>query len=100
MGGEARRLRIRVRIKKCIADTNRAGPKSGAAHFVRVRLPHDFQRQPRRLVLKRRRTSAREASHCKIETAPEKMHRARLAHKAGAKVLEHSIDLDEHLPES
>src|SRR4051812_23618519 len=37
------------------------------------------------------RASAREARHREIEAAPEKMYRAGLAQKAGAKFLEHAI---------
>jgi hypothetical protein len=41
-----------------------------------------------------RRAAAREARHCQIEAAPEEMHRAGLAEKAGAEMLESMIDAD------
>ena len=38
-----------------------------------------------------RRATAREARHRQIETAPEEMHRARLAEEAGAELLEDAV---------
>ena len=46
-----------------------------------------------------RRTSSRKARDRKIEAAPEEVHRADFAQEAGAKILEHAIDLDERPPE-
>src|SRR3954470_23306506 len=47
-----------------------------------------------------RRASSRETCHRKIETAPEEMHRAPLAEKAGAELLEHAIAVHEDLQET
>src|SRR5215510_8886610 len=46
------------------------------------------------------RTAARKARHRQIEAAPEKMHRARLADKAGAELLEQAVAIDEDLQEA
>ena len=47
-----------------------------------------------------RRATAREARHREIETAPEEMHRACLAEKAGAELLEDAVAVDEDLQEA
>src|SRR6266403_9560 len=43
------------------------------------------------------RRSTRKSRHREIETAPEKMHRARLAEEGGAELLQHPIGIDENL---
>ena len=47
-----------------------------------------------------RRAAAGKARHREIEAAPEEMHRACLAEKAGAELLEHAIDVDRNLKEA
>src|SRR6478735_11310553 len=47
-----------------------------------------------------RRAASRETCHRKIETAPKEMHRARLAEKAGAELLEEAIAVHEDLQET
>src|SRR5450631_1024557 len=44
-----------------------------------------------------RRAPAGKARHRKVKTAPEEVHRTRLAEEAGAELLEHGIDVDEDL---
>src|SRR6516162_8861653 len=44
-----------------------------------------------------RRAAAGETGDGEIETAPEEMHRARLAEETGAELLEHAVGIDEDL---
>jgi hypothetical protein len=47
-----------------------------------------------------RRLAAREPCHCKIEAAPEEVHRTALSEKTRTELLEHAIDLQEYAPEA
>src|SRR5262245_14279418 len=47
-----------------------------------------------------RRATAGKPRYRKIETAPEEMHRARLAEKAGAELFEDAVAIDEDLQEA
>src|SRR5262249_48798642 len=69
-----------------------------AAHLVRIGLAGDDVREVRDAARVEWRAPAGETGHRKIEASPKEMHRARLADKAGAKQLEHTIALEQHAP--
>ena len=48
----------------------------------------------------RRRAAAGKARHCQVEAAPEEMHRAHLADKAGAECSENPVGLHQDPPEA
>src|SRR5262249_9586250 len=89
-----------IGIERRIVDRPTAGPEAGAAYLVRIGLAGDRVRQMRDAARMARRGSTREAGHREIEASPEEMHRARLAEKAGAELLEDAIDIDKDLEEA
>src|SRR5205814_6447 len=94
------RLRIGVGIERGLRVRIAAGPEAGTADFVRIGLARDAVGQPGHAARMQRRAPAGKARDGEIETAPEKMHRAHLAEKAGAEEAEDALDLDQGLPEA
>src|SRR5690349_18484772 len=90
---EARRLGSHVGIEGGRADAA-AGPKADAADFVGIRFTRDGI-GARALGS----AAAGKARHRMVEAAPEKMHRAGLAQKARAELLENAVHGDEDLAE-
>jgi chromosomal replication initiation ATPase DnaA len=88
---EARRHWIGIRIERGVVGWPPAGPESGAAHFVRIRLACDIVGQVRDAARMRRRGPAGKSRHCEIETAPEKVHGARLAEERSLELLERAV---------
>src|SRR4029453_641675 len=72
---ETRWFRICIRIEEWRRRRRIAGPKTEAAHFLRVGLACNLVRQVRHSAGMRWRWAARKACHCQIKTTPEKMHR-------------------------
>ena len=97
---KARGLGIGVGIERGIIDRAAARPEAGAADFVRIGLAGDRVGQMRHAAGMARRAAAGKARHREIEAAPEEMHRARLAEKAGAELLEHAVGIDQDLQEA
>src|SRR5262245_12043187 len=96
---ESRRFRVRVGVEDWRRCGGVPGPKTQAAHFLRIRLARDLVRQVRDPARMWRSRSTGKTRYCKIKTAPEKMHRAAFATETRAKVLKHAIALHEHPPE-
>ena len=97
---EARWLRIGIGIERRIIDRAAARPEAGAADFVRIGFAGHRIGQIRHAAGMARRAPAGEARHREIETAPEEMHRARLAEEAGAELLEDAVAVHEDLQEA
>src|SRR5580692_9130600 len=93
-------LRIGIRIERGIIDRTAARPEAGAADLMRIGFAGDCVGKMRHAAGMARRAAARKARDREIETAPEEMHRASLAEKAGAELLEHPIDADENPEEA
>src|SRR6266576_2091917 len=97
---ETRGLRIRIRIEEWRRCSRVAGPKTEAAHFLRVGLARDLVRQMRDSARMRWCCAARKTRHGQIKTAPEKMHRTAFATETRAKLLEDTITLHQHAPKT
>src|SRR5262249_41060496 len=91
-GGEALGRRVGVGIERRIGHWSAtAWPEPRARYLMRIGFARDGIRQVRHTAWVRWCASSGEACYGKIETAPEKMHRAHLAKKTGAEVREHVV---------
>src|SRR5262249_39285891 len=86
-------LRISVGVKRRAAVTTVAGPKAAARHFMRIGLRDHPARKIGCGALRRRSSAAGKARHCQVETTPKKMHGARLADEARAKLVHDAASL-------
>lgn len=93
----ARGFRVGVGIECGIIDRAAARPEAGAADLVRIGLVRHRVGQMRHAAGMLRCPAAGEARHRKIKAAPEEMHRARLAEKAGPELLEYAIAVHQDL---
>src|SRR5258708_10041659 len=67
---------------------------------MRISFAGDGVRQVRHAAQMRRRLSAGKARHRQIKAAPEKMHRAHFAEKAGSKMRKHVVGRQQDAPET
>src|SRR5882757_1612374 len=96
---ESRWFRIRIRIEEWRRCSRVAGPKTEAAHFLRVGFARDLVWQMRDSARMGRRWPPRETRHGQIKTAPEKMHRTAFATETRAKLLKYAVALHQNVPE-
>src|SRR5690348_9409234 len=92
---KSRRLRRGIRVKRRVNHAFVPRPKTNADDFVRIRFARHFI-GARALGC----AASGESRDGEIETAPEKMHRARFADEARAKFIEHGIDAQESAPKT
>src|SRR6266699_2684510 len=76
---KSRRFRIRIGIEEWRRRSRVAGPKTEAAHFLRVGLARDLVCQMRDSTRMRWRWATGETRHRQVKTAPERMHRTGFA---------------------
>src|SRR6516225_11934176 len=81
-------------------DAAPSGPEPGAAHFVGIGFTHDRIGKMRHASRMPRCGASGEAGHREVEAAPEEMHRAAFAEKAGAELREDPINLKQNSPET
>src|SRR5262249_47221777 len=94
------RRRIGVGIERRIAHRTAARPEPGARHLMRIGFARDCVGQVGYTARMRRRPSSGKARHGQVETAPEKMHRAHFAEKAGAEITEYVVRREQYAPEA
>src|ERR1700691_2167679 len=92
-------LRVGIAVESGFAEPPIARPESAAAHFVRIRLPHDPGTQVWRVTCQRGRDAPRESSDCHVKAAPEEVHRTNLPEELPPEPGEDPFDLNQDVPE-
>src|SRR5262249_52679781 len=87
-------------IERRVIHRTAARPEARTADLVRIGLARNGVGQMRDATWMAWRDTAGESRHGEIKTAPEEMHRARLAEEAGAELFEHAVAVDEDLQEA
>src|SRR5687767_6305589 len=77
-----------------------AGPETGTADLMRIRLARYPIRQVRNAAGMGRSGAAGETRDCEVGAAPEEMHGTALADEARPEFLEHALCLQQHTPVS
>src|SRR4051794_33685148 len=93
MVGEAGRLGVGAGVEGALLAT--AGPEAAAGQLVRVILSQDPDRAVRDAAGVRRGGPAGEPGAGQVHRAPEEVHRAGLANKAGPELPNHALSLQE-----
>src|SRR5262249_31859648 len=93
-------FRIGVGVERGAREHFVAGPKSRAAHLMRIRFTRDGVGESRKSTGVKRSGTAGETGHSEVEAPPEEMHRTYLPEEAAAEMLEDTVCLYEHAPET